>query len=157
MRRALVLVVTGAFLVALAAPASATPDEIATEISYEVMSPFCPGVTLHDCPSDSARRLRLRIAGWAGDGMTKEQIFDRLIAEYGEEVRATPRAEGSGLGAWLLPALAIGAGGVLLVLLLRRMTSSPEDPSPEPEEELTGEDRARLDAELGAYRTEGIT
>ena len=38
----------------LAAPAMAAPQDIANDISENIMSPYCPGVTLHDCPSDSA-------------------------------------------------------------------------------------------------------
>ena len=43
-------------VLALAGPVSAqSPEDLANDISQKVMSPFCPGVTLHDCPSQSAR------------------------------------------------------------------------------------------------------
>ena len=48
--------------------ALATPEDVANEISEKIMSPYCPGVTLHDCASGAAVDLRSDIAGWAEDG-----------------------------------------------------------------------------------------
>jgi len=44
-------------LILLAAPAAAAPEDVANDISNEIMSPFCDGVTLHDCPSQEALDL----------------------------------------------------------------------------------------------------
>jgi cytochrome c-type biogenesis protein CcmH/NrfF len=126
-----------------ASPAQAGPEDVAARISNEVMSPFCDGVTLHDCPSAEADELRRRIAAWARAGMPEDAILARLTREYDIE-RAAPDDP----AAWLLPVLA-GVGGVAAVTALairwtRRTPVKPAEPSPE--------DRARIEAELGAYR-----
>lgn len=153
MRRGLVLVLAlTAHLALLQTPAYAgSPESLAADIAREVMSPYCPGVTVHDCPSDQAVELRDRIADWARAGMNREEILARLEAEYGESIRAAPPARGAGLLAWLLPALAVATGAFVAWRAARRWTGgkpfpSGEAPRPSPEPSL--EDRARLEREL---------
>ncbi|MFN2488609.1 MAG: cytochrome c-type biogenesis protein CcmH [Actinomycetota bacterium] len=130
--------------------ASASPEEVATDVANDVMSPFCPGLTLHDCPSDAAASLRERIEGWARDGLDHEQIVARLRAEYGRVIEAAPPTEGAGLVAWLLPSLVALAGVGLAWSLARRWSAraahreAPAAPS--------GDERRRLDAELADLR-----
>jgi cytochrome c-type biogenesis protein CcmH len=149
--------VTFVFL-ALAAPAMAqTPEDLANDISNKVNSPFCPGVTLHDCPSPSALDMRDRIEGYARQGMDESAIMERLEAEYGPSIRAEPSSEGAGLLVWILPSVAVLAGGVLAWMLVRRWTSSrrpQQSQSPQATVELSASERHRLDAELGRLRKE---
>ena len=102
--------------------ALAGPDDVANAVSQKIMSPYCPGLTLHDCPSDAAADLREDIAGWARDGMTEDEIIDRLEDEFGAGILATPPAEGSGLVAWLLPIAGLVAASIAGVFLARRWT-----------------------------------
>lgn len=140
-------------LLALAVPAAAAPQDVANDISQNIMSPFCPGVTLHDCPSDSAVALRDRITEWAEDGFTRAQIMDRLIREYGDTIRAEPPRSGSGLVAWLLPVLAALGAAVVAWKLMRRWAHGPETPDGyDPDVHVTPADRRRLDAELDKLR-----
>ena len=152
MRRA----VACAFAVALvcavaAAPALAAPDDVANEIAGEVMSPFCPGVTLENCPSNAAVELRARITSWAEMGWSKERIMDRLVDEYGPTIRAIPPKSGSGLWAWLAPALALLLGGGLAALFARRWSGKTHD-APAPDGDLSAELKARVDSELRSLR-----
>lgn len=144
-----------ALVLVLAPGALAAPEDTANRISENIMSPFCPGVTLHDCPSPQADDLRERIRGWAAQGMSEERIMDRLIAEYGEEVRAIPPGDGGGITAWAVPASVALGGAALATTLARRWTRARErDREQEDREarrryrELTPEQRERLDAEL---------
>lgn len=149
MRRALGLAIV---LVAIATPAWAGPDELAADISSEIMSPFCPGVTLHDCPSESADDLRAQILDWARSGMSRGEILDRLEAEYGPGIRGVPPPEGSGLLAWLAPVAALAAGGALALYLARRWTR--RSPATSPDDAISTRDRTRLEAELEQVRAE---
>ena len=100
---------------ALALPAAAAAQEPQTslpDIEDEVMCPIC-GVTLElatEAPQAIQERdfIRERIA----EGMTKEQIKDALVAEFGPEVLAVPEAEGFDLAAWLVPGAVIVVAGV---------------------------------------------
>jgi cytochrome c-type biogenesis protein CcmH len=147
---ALRVALTGTFAFLLISPASAasSPSDIANEISAEIMSPYCPGVTLHDCPSDQAIALRSEIEGWARGGMTEAQIKERLVDEFGANVLASPPASGFNLLAWLLPALAIAAAAAAGWLVTKRWTSRPAIGSVEP----SSEDRTRVRAELDILR-----
>jgi cytochrome c-type biogenesis protein CcmH/NrfF len=142
MSRVVVAAVIGLLV---AAPAHAGPEDVASRISSEVMSPFCDGVTLHDCPSAEADELRREIATWARAGMSEQAILDRLEREYGV-VRGTP----DNAVAWILPGLAALGGAVGVLLLARRWAKrGPRAPA-----RVSAEDRRRIDAELGAYRGE---
>ena len=126
---------------------AADPADVAAKVSSEIMSPYCEGVTLHDCASGAAVQMRQRIENWARLGWSEERILERIEAEWGEGIRAAPKTEGLGLLAWLLPLAALGAGALIAGLLARRWRSRP-DPAETATRELSASERARLDAEL---------
>lgn len=139
-----------AIVTVIASPALAAPQDLANEVSAEVMSPFCPGVTLHDCPSQAALDLREKILGWAEAGWSKTRIMNELEDRFGPGIRATPRGP-EGIGAWALPVAGLVLGGALLGVLARRWTRGRTQTSPPP---LAPADRARVDRELAALREE---
>ena len=147
-------------LVFLTLPVTAmaqSPEDLANEISNKVTSPFCPGVTLHDCPSQSALDMRDRIESYARQGMDEAAIMERLEAEYGPSIRAEPSSEGAGILVWILPSVAVLGGGVLGWVLVRRWTSrrpSQAAKSPQATVALSASERQRLDAELVRLRKE---
>jgi cytochrome c-type biogenesis protein CcmH len=152
-RRSLVAAI--ALAVLLGAPAAqAEPDDLANDISNHIMSPFCDGVTLHDCPSDAAVDLRDRIESWARAGWSRDRIMAKLISEYGPAIRSTPPSQGAGLVAWLLPALALAAGAGVAWMLLRRWTARPATGADGGAPRPSLEDRRRIEAELDALRNE---
>lgn len=140
--------------------AAASPDDVANRVANNVMSPFCPGLTLHDCPSDASLELRERIVGWAEEGWSYERIIAELETEYGEDtIRATPPARGLGLLAWALPAVALTAGAAIAFMRGRRWWTSAADDedwgkgmSIHDEDGPTDTERARLEAELDELR-----
>ena len=137
------------FLVAAVASSSAAASkEWSRELERELMSPFCPGRTLVECPSPAATELRLWIQGQEKAGVSRAAVEQRLVQEFGDKLRGAPRAEGWGLWAYLVPAGALLAGGAFAFGFLRRQTRSvPASPAPA----LTDPDLAReIDRELGA-------
>jgi len=154
--------VVAAALVLLLAPAvQAAPEDTANRISENIMSPFCPGVTLHDCPSQQADDLRERIRRWAAAGVGEDRIMERLVAEYGEEVHAIPSGNGGGFTAWLVPALVALGGGAFAATLARRWTKAREQDREREDlrarralREATPEQRERLKAELAAQEAQ---
>ena len=128
-------------LTLLAAPVLADGDPVgwAYELSGELMSPFCPGRTLADCPSQSAKSLVMWVLVQEAAGRTRSDVEEELIARYGEVMRPAPKAEGIGLTAYLVPALVFAGGGVLIGFFLRRQTRRAEqesDPPPPVDPEL---------------------
>ena len=139
-----------AFILLSAAPAVAAPEDVANQIASEVMSPFCDGVTLHDCPSQTALDLREQIETWARAGWTKTEIVDELESRYGPRIHATPQ-ESEGIGAWALPAATLVAGLTGAILLASRWTRRRPKRATET---VDPGDHARVERELAAFREE---
>jgi cytochrome c-type biogenesis protein CcmH/NrfF len=119
--------------------------EVAREaysLSRDLMSPYCPGRTLADCPSPSAAAVRQEIRERMRAGESAERVRADLELRFGDAVIGVPR---STIG-WVIPGLLIAAGGVLVVFALRRMSrgGDPEPPPLDPDGELERE----LDAEI---------
>jgi cytochrome c-type biogenesis protein CcmH/NrfF len=138
----------------VAAPALAQapePKASLPDIEDEVMCPVC-GTTL-ELASESPQAIRERefIRGLIAEGRTKEEIKDALVAEFGEEVLATPGDEGFDLVAWLVPGLAIVAAAAGIVVGLRRWRGRTRELGDEAPAELGAEDAARLKADLERY------
>ena len=115
----------------------------ARALGREIMSPFCPGRTLVDCPSPDAASLRAEIRAQMAAGVREEEIRAQLEARFGDVIRSTPR----GIWGWTLPGLGLLAGLGVVVSFLRRSAGVPrEEPAPlDPllEEELDRELRRR--------------
>ncbi len=113
-------------------------------LARDLMSPYCPGRTLADCPSPDAAALRAEIRGLIDAGLDEGAVRARLEQRFGDAVIGVPR---SVLG-WTLPGLILLAGAAVLVRVLRRISNGggPEpDPIDDPEldEDLERELRAR--------------
>ena len=115
----------GLVCLGLALPAGAAseePEGWAYALWHEMMSPFCPGRSLADCPSTSAESLRMWILVQEAGGRERGEVEAELLDRYGDVILAAPRAQGFGLAAYLMPAVVFVAGGVLLGVFLRRQT-----------------------------------
>ena len=142
-------------LLALSVPSAATAQEPQTslaDIEDEVMCIVCGVVLEHATEAPQAIQQREFILDLVAQGLTKDEIKDRLVDEFGSEVLAVPETEGFDLTAWLVPGLAIVAAGVAIFVGLRRWrrtgAAQEERGSAEPP---AGEDAERLDADLARY------
>ena len=113
-------VLAGALLVPAGVSAQAEPQTSLADIEDEVMCPIC-GVTL-ELATEAPQAIQERkfISGLVAEGLTKEEIKDRLVAEFGPEVLAVPETEGFDLAAWIVPGLAIVLAGAAIFVGLRR-------------------------------------
>lgn len=152
-----VLAGLAALLVALA-PAgalAAEPQASLPDIEDEVMCIVC-GVPLElATEAPQAIQERDQIRRLIAQGLTKDEIKDRLEAEYGPAVLAIPGDEGFDLAAWVVPGAAIVMAGVAIGVGLWRWRrgASGDDGSAEPpaDEALSQSDADRLDADLARY------
>jgi cytochrome c-type biogenesis protein CcmH/NrfF len=122
-------------------------ETAASRLFNSTMSPFCPGLLLSNCPSPQAGMLRDTIRTWLAAGVPADSIRAVLVAAYGDEVRAAPRASGFGLLAWLMPGVVLLSGAVGVGWWLRRVTRRAAPPEPPPPA-LAPADQARLEREL---------
>ena len=117
------------------------------------MCPVC-GTTL-ELASDSPQAIDERelIRDLIAEGRTKDEIKDELVAEFGPEVLATPSTEGFDLAAWVVPGVAVLAGGAVAFVGLRRWrgASVAQDDTDASLPSESAEDRERLDDDLKRY------
>ena len=118
MSRALAALV---LVLAVAAPAVAQgpPRASLPDIEDEVMCVTC-NVPLNTAESPQASRQRALIRTEIARGRTKQQIKDRLVEEYGENVLAVPKSDGVGAAAWAVPVATVLVLAGLVALLLPR-------------------------------------
>ena len=151
-RAGILLGVATIFALALSTSAWAEePEDVANRISGEVMSPYCPGVTLHDCPSDAALEKREEIEGWARAGWSEDRIMAQLEEDFGDNIRANPSGT-KGLWAWAIPAVVLAAGVFAATSLSKRWSGSADDA----EVHVTPEERRRVEADLQILRREHL-
>jgi cytochrome c-type biogenesis protein CcmH len=81
------------------------------------------GLTVHACnhlQCPSAIPLRREIREQLGLGLDKDQVLAHFQQKYGEKILSSPTATGFNLTAWTMPFVVLAAGGVLVVVTLRR-------------------------------------
>ena len=115
------------------APAPATPsstaDAEAQRLFREVMSPFCPGLTLADCPSPNAFTLRDDIKARLARGESRETIVNELVARYGARILSDPSSTPIGSVVWGVPIAVSALAALALAFFVRRATRRrPDEP-----------------------------
>ena len=118
-------------LLVLALPAAAAASEknpTLRELEGELMCPTC-GTTLELSNAPAANQIRRFARERIAAGDTKSEIEDKLVAEFGRGVLASPPKEGFDLLAWLLPIGGALAGAALLGVLAWRWSRMREPAS----------------------------
>jgi len=104
------------------APSAGAPGVWGYALARDLMSPFCPGVALADCPSPDAATLRSWILVQEAAGRSRADVEAELLERYGEQILSAPRVRGFGVTAYAIPIGVFVAGGGLVWLFLRRQT-----------------------------------
>jgi cytochrome c-type biogenesis protein CcmH len=149
-----------AFLAMLALAPSALavqPKASFNDVEDEVMCDTC-NVPLNIADSDRAEQERQVIRKLIAQGLTKDQIKDRLKAQYGPAILATPQDSGFSLAVWWVPVAVVLALLALIAALLPRWRNRPppggddgDGGGPGPTHELSASDARRLEQDLARY------
>ncbi len=135
------------------APSAEVPPA-ARQVYDGVMSPFCPGLLLANCPSPQADSLRRAVAARAAAGASRDQLVAELLAAYGDGVRAAPARRGFGLVAWATPLVLLAAAAGWLTRWLPRAAGrarrAPPAPAPGAAPAAPADPRDGTAAELAA-------
>jgi cytochrome c-type biogenesis protein CcmH len=114
----------------LPTPYSATfaqePDyDRINEIAKDLNCPTCAGLNLADCNTLTCAQWRDQISDLVKQGYSDEDVLKYFSNRYGSQVLQEPPKSGMTLFLWILPVLVLLAGGVWLIMALRRW-SRPE-------------------------------
>jgi cytochrome c-type biogenesis protein CcmH len=134
------------------AAASPQPKTTVEAVEHEVMCPIC-GTLLELAESPQAQRERVFVAKLVTAGKSKAEIKDALVAQYGPQVLALPKASGFDLSAYLVPILAILVAIAVLAVSVARWRRGGGDGSGGAEAPTgpSAEDAERLRADLSRY------
>lgn len=70
----------------MVAPTQVQAETLRSDLSNELMSPYCPGRTIASCPSGNARKLEDQILAEAQAGKTREEIEQGLVERFGPQI-----------------------------------------------------------------------
>ena len=134
MSRALVptLLLIGAL--AAVGPLGAAPvsEETVHAIGAQLRCVVCQSLSVADSPSETANQMRGIIRERLAAGDSPEQVKAYFVEKYGLWILLAPPRQGFNLLVWVVPFVALGAGLVLVLLLVRRWSRRPAGASPGP-------------------------
>ncbi len=136
---------------AVAVPAASAQDRpTLADLEDELVCPTCE-TTLEMSSSPIAERMRAFIRTRIAAGDSKEEIKDKLVAQFGEGVLAAPPKRGFNLLAWLLPFAGLALAATAVTLGARRWLRTRRTPAAGPGTPLDPALERRLDDELARY------
>ena len=100
------------------------------KIIAEVRCLKCQNQTIKDSNAFLAVDLRREIRRLIEEGKTDDEIYDFLVARYGDFALYRPRTSGRTLILWIAPMLFLLFGAFTLVRVVQRRMSLPIDDDP---------------------------
>jgi cytochrome c-type biogenesis protein CcmH len=97
------------------------------KIIDEVRCLKCQNQTIKDSNAFLASDLRREIRRLLEEGKSDQEVFDFLVARYGEFALYRPRMSGKTLVLWLAPGILLIGGAFVLFNILRRRMVMPVD------------------------------
>lgn len=113
------------FLLVLAVPVLAVTEE---EITSNLNCPDKEGCTMIvvDCTCPSSLEIKDKVRAMLDQGLSEKQVYNKLSAEYGREVLATPPKEGFDWLVWVALPAGIIVGGVVVYKISRKRMDENE-------------------------------
>jgi cytochrome c-type biogenesis protein CcmH/NrfF len=138
-----------ALWLALAPAATACPETSLGDLEDEVMCPVCGTSLGLATEAPQAQRERAFIERLIAECKTKDEIKTALVAEFGDEVLASPDADdGFEIAAYLIPAAILLGAGAAIAVGVGRWRKRPTTPSGAATSETESK---RLDEDLARY------
>jgi cytochrome c-type biogenesis protein CcmH len=111
----------------------------ARAISAELRCLVCQNQSIEDSDADLAKDLRVLVRERLKAGDTDDQIFDYVVARYGDFVLLNPPLKAKTILLWAGPAALLLSGVVAVAIYFRRRAAPAEDAS-----SLSAEEERRL-------------
>ena len=117
---AAVAVAAAAFLYGATAesPPRTNADRV-HQLAQGLACPVCAGQSVAESDVSVAREIRRQIAVWVDEGRSDAYIREQIVSVYGEQTDYNPPASGLSSLVWILPLVASGGIGAVLVVTLR--------------------------------------
>ena len=105
-------------------PAPVTADDV-NRVAKQLFCPVCENTPLDVCPTEACAQWRNTIKEKLEAGWSEQQILDYFVEQYGERVLARPSTRGLNILVWVVPPLAVLAGGFGLWRYLKGAVRKP--------------------------------
>ena len=89
-------------------------------IGKQIRCPACEGESIAESPSSYATDMMDYVRDLVGEGLSDQQVLDRLMASYPDSQLLDPPVRAATVLLWLLPAAALVAGAGLAASRLRK-------------------------------------
>lgn len=138
---------------AVPGPTGAASANEVNDVAKELWCPLCSGVRLDACELRACDQMKDVIAEKLGAGESVQNIKNYFVQQYGPQVLGEPPMEGFNWLAWLLPIVAVVAGGYFVWTRTRKMVRPSGAPAAADLPDAPGEDRysQELEKELKQY------
>lgn len=113
-----------------AQPSAAVVDAQAADIAAKLRCPVCQGVSIADSPSGMATKMRGQVKNLVARGYGEEQVVSYFERSYGEFVRLEPPMRGLNFLLWILPAIVLLGGALLVFLKAKQPVRAPAATTP---------------------------
>ena len=122
------------------------------EVAKELIAPCCYTQTVADHPSEIAEQIKCQIKMMIDRGISKQQIINFYVKQYGEKILASPPKSGFGLTAYLIPLAFLLLATSLIVSVTRRWAREGKSSyQPLPLKQADKEIEKRLEEELRKF------
>lgn len=145
MRRLALLIGLLALAVAGAAAAAPVSEDTVHDVAAQLRCVVCQSLSVADSPSETAHQMKAIIRERLAGGESPEQVKAYFVDKYGPWILLSPPRRGFDLLVWVVPFAALGAGLVLILVLVRRWSRRPGAPDAAP---LSADMRARIQREM---------
>lgn len=124
-------------------------EEIARDIEDNLIAPCCWSTPVSQHYSPVADEIRTEVRAMLAEGKSRDEILNHYVAQYGERILASPRAEGFNILAYVLPWAALIMGAWLLIVLIKKLRSP--SPVPGPAKTPDAHYASRIEKELNEF------
>jgi len=114
----------------------------------ELRCPKCQNQNLEDSNAGVAADLRREVHRLLHEGYSDDEIYDYMVARYGEFVLYRPRTSGVTLYLWLAPAMLLALAIAVVALIVKRSRKQIDDTV------VASDDQERLNQVLSRVQQE---
>jgi len=131
-RRLLLVLAVSTALSGIAGAAPPVDERVVHEVAAQLRCVVCQNLSVADSPSETANQMRQIIRERLAAGESPEQVREYFVQKYGQWILLSPPKAGFNLLVWVVPFVGLGAGLVLVAVVLRRWSRRPAAVPPTP-------------------------
>jgi cytochrome c-type biogenesis protein CcmH len=131
-RGLLLVLAVSAALSGIAGAAPPVDERVVHDVAAQLRCVVCQNLSVADSPSETANQMRQIIRERLAAGESPEQVREYFVQKYGQWILLSPPKEGFNLLVWVVPFVGLGAGLVLVAVVLRRWSRRPAAVPPTP-------------------------